>query len=149
MITEKVGNLLIASVQGIVHQCNCFHTMGSGIAAQIKQLYPQAYIADLQTPYGDAKKLGTFSMAKDKNKYIFNLYGQFNFGVGRQTSYDALYDGFVSIRTYAKHNNIKTLGLPKNLGCGLGGGNWNIVSTIISEVFKDASTDIEIYCLTN
>jgi len=149
MISEKVGNLLIAPVQGIIHQCNCFHIMGSGIAVQIKQLYPTAYLADLQTVCGDAKKLGTFSMAKIKNKYIFNLYGQFDLCSGRQTSYDALYNGLLSIRAYAKHNNIKTLGIPKNLGCGLGGGSWSIVYAIISEVFKDSDTEIEIYRLTD
>ena len=48
----------------IVHGCNCFHTMGAGIAGQINDKYPEAFEADKDdTKYGDVTKLGTYSYA--------------------------------------------------------------------------------------
>jgi hypothetical protein len=28
----------------------------------------------------------------------------------------------------------KTIGFPKNIGCGLGGGSWKVISTLIEEI---------------
>jgi hypothetical protein len=40
--------------------------MGRGIALTIKQLLPEAYVADCKTPKSDKSKLGTMSMADIK-----------------------------------------------------------------------------------
>lgn len=46
----------------IVHGCNCFCTMGAGIALQIKHHFPEAYYADCDySKKGDKKNLGFFS----------------------------------------------------------------------------------------
>ena len=45
----------------IVHGCNCFCTMGAGIAKQIKKNFPQAFEEDLKTEKGDHGKLGTIT----------------------------------------------------------------------------------------
>jgi O-acetyl-ADP-ribose deacetylase (regulator of RNase III) len=37
----------------IIHGCNCFNTMGGGIAAQIAQQFPDARLADDETVRGD------------------------------------------------------------------------------------------------
>ena len=72
MLIHEKGNLIDMAEQGlfdiIVHGCNCFNTMGSGIAKEIRARYPEAYEAD--TRY-DAqigatwryKKLGNYSSA--------------------------------------------------------------------------------------
>jgi O-acetyl-ADP-ribose deacetylase (regulator of RNase III) len=123
---------------GIIHSCNCFHTMGGGIAFKIKDKFPQAYQADLKTPRGDSKKMGTFSLANvTPIKFIYNLYGQYEYGAKsiRHTSYDALVDGLYKIKDHALKNDIYALGIPFNVGCNLGGGNWNIVTSIIKSIF--------------
>lgn len=131
---------------GIIHQCNCFHTMGSGIARQIKARYPEAYLADTQTSHGDERKLGTFSftLVKDsQHHYVYNLYSQFAYGrQRRQTSYDAMVDGFENIIDHAKSLGLKQLGVPFKIGSALGGGSWQIVDAIIQEKFHDAGIDL-------
>ena len=121
--------------------------MGSGIARLIREKYPEAYDADLKSgTKGDSHRLGTFSVAHvlKEDKYIFNLYGQYNYGaMARFTSYDAIDRGLRKIETYARENHLSTLGLPKNMGCMRGGGSWTIVRAIIEDVFKDSS--IELY----
>lgn len=157
MLKYKVGNLIDAARSGEVnvigHGCNCFTTMGSGIAPQIAKAWPRVLRADQETVKGDRNKLGNYtcvtSIAEDL--MIFNLYTQYGFwgrnkGL-RDLDYNALYDALRRMRTAIINGpfiDVK-VGLPL-IGCGLAGGNWRIVSRIIEEVFKDF--DITIYVLS-
>jgi O-acetyl-ADP-ribose deacetylase (regulator of RNase III) len=145
MIIEAKANLLEYPVDGILHQANCFHTMGGGIALRIKQKFPEAYEADLKTKCGDISKLGTFSVAVlPSNFHIYNVYGQFSFGQGRQTRYDALHDGLTAVERHARENGLQSLGLPCRMGCVLGGGTWNIVEAIIDDIFYSSPLSLHI-----
>ncbi|MGB8811102.1 MAG: hypothetical protein WCD17_17270 [Acinetobacter calcoaceticus] len=66
----------------IIHGCNCFCTMGAGIAKVIKQEFPEAYLPDLQTEVGSREKLGSYSLASntrnDINFIILNAYTLYN-----------------------------------------------------------------------
>ena len=132
----------------IAHQCNCFHTMGAGIARQIAIKYPEALEADKDTPYGDIKKLGLFSQSAvkgSKDKIIYNVYGQHRFGSEkRHTSYDALVDGLTRVRFDCLENGLTKLGIPFNIGCRLGGGKWKIVRSIVETIFESAPPDLYI-----
>lgn len=145
-------NLLIwfetqTGVCGIIQSCNCFHTQGAGIAKQIRDRYPEAYDADRKTKYGDKGKLGTFSVATIKNdplKLVYNLYGQHEYGrTGRHTSYDAVVNGLEKIKIHAIANGLTRVGMPKWMGCCLGGGSWRVVWSIVQDVFeKEDSLDL-------
>lgn len=138
MITEVDTNLLEYPVDGIIHQCNCHHTMGGGIAFRIKNKFPEAYEADLTTPCGDKSKLGTFSVAVlPSNYHIYNMYSQFFIGMGRMTNYEAVATGLSAIKRHASSAGLKKLGLPKFMGCRLGGGDWRVVRAIIDVEFAD------------
>lgn len=130
------GNLITLALQGyfnvIVHGCNCFHTMGAGIAKQIKFNFPEAYQADCATKLGDRTKVGDFSYALvtrgDAMFYVVNAYTQFNYGRGKQyVEYDAVDRAFKGIAITFPG---ATIGYPA-IGCGLAGGDWNIISKII------------------
>jgi O-acetyl-ADP-ribose deacetylase (regulator of RNase III) len=141
-------DLFKANVNTIIHQANCLHTMGAGVARIIRMSFPKAYLVDTRTPFGDIRKLGTFSKAHTQGKWIYNLYGQFGMAENkeRKTSYDALAKGFNAIRNdlldgFCLEWNI---GIPYGIGCGLGGGNWNIVLSIIQEELDHKDFQISI-----
>jgi O-acetyl-ADP-ribose deacetylase (regulator of RNase III) len=137
MIHEINANLLEEPLDGIIHQANCMHIMGGGIALRIRNKWPEAYEADLKTPKSDPKKLGTFSVAiLPSNFHIFNMYSQFGIGFKRETNYTAVVEGLEKIRDFAIENGLTKLGLPKYMGCRLGGGHWPVVRAIIEEVFE-------------
>ena len=121
----------------IVHGCNCFCTMGGGIAAQIKKEFPSAYAADLTTRNWTQPKLGNYTSAKiyigDEILHVVNAYTQFHFGTGRNVNYEAIYTCFEKLKF---EFSAKKIGIPM-IGAGLAGGNWNIIETIISEVMKN------------
>ena len=130
---EIIGDLVKQAEQFdlIAHQCNCFCNMGSGIAPQIKAKFPEAYQKDLETTYGDIDKLGTISFTQNSKPIIINLYGQYKYTRHEiDTNYDALRSCFKEIK---KNFSGLKMGFPKFIGCGLAGGDWNIVSQIIEE----------------
>ena len=47
----------------VLHGCNCFHTMGAGIALYLRRMIPEVAEVDAGTVYGDKNKLGTCSVA--------------------------------------------------------------------------------------
>lgn len=145
------GNLIDLAYQGkfdiIVHGCNCFNTMGSGIAKEIKQRCPEAYQEDYNTVLGDKSKLGTYTIATcgydgldlDNSFLVVNMYTQYRYGTDKvHVEYEAIRKGFRTlakeITEFPKEDRL-TVAYPK-IGCGLAGGDWNIVSKIIDEELK-------------
>jgi len=152
MFSYHKGDLLSAPVNLVIHQANCFHTMGGGIARVIKEKYPEAYEADLATTKGDEGKVGTFSVSKltaDKKK-IVNIYSQFTFGMGvKQTRYDAIDTAIDSIIQRVGANKV-SIGAPFQYGSRLGGGNFFIVQEIFRTKFEHLDNiDFRIYVLPN
>lgn len=143
------GNLITLAKRNyfdiIVHGCNCFCTMGAGIAKAIKSEFPEAYEADCQTPKGDKNKLGTISYAQinrdGMNLTVVNGYTQFNYsGSGILVDYDAVASVFSSIKQQFSGQKI---GYPK-IGAGLAKGDWQIISSIIDrELTKEDHTLVE------
>jgi O-acetyl-ADP-ribose deacetylase (regulator of RNase III) len=118
----------------IVHGCNCFCTMGAGIAKTIKQVFSAAYQADLATTIGDAAKLGTYSQAlveiNGKPLTIINAYTQYHWrGAGRLVDYDAIRQVF---RCLKQEHSGKCIGYPA-IGAGLAKGDWAVIAAIIEE----------------
>ncbi len=145
MITYVTGDLVNAfmskDVDVIAHQANCFNTMRSGVAKAIVEEYPEAAKADQQTTKGDASKLGTMSVAEAGYPVglIYNLYGQFHYGRdgGQYTIYPALENAMQMMADDLRERGyLGKIGLPK-LGCGLAGGKWSIVESIIERQLAD------------
>jgi len=126
----------------LIHQCNCFNTMGGGIARVISQKYPSASEVDNKTVSGDINKLGgiTYSQVRP-NMYVFNLYGQYEFGkYARHTDYEAVYTGLENILSRIIKLNIKKVLIPYKMSSNLAGGDWRIIEKIIEVIFEN--TDI-------
>ena len=144
------GDLIALAESGqfdvIIHGCNCFCTMGAGIARLIRDRFPLAYQADLQTGMGDKSKLGTYSSAlvgtQENSFTIVNAYTQFDFsGQKVLADYKAIRNVF---RQVGKDFAFKRFGYPK-IGAGLAGGDWEIISGIIDEELSGQEHTLVIY----
>lgn len=121
---------------GFAHGCNCFHTMGGGIAYFVANKYPQAFEADKKTVKGDESKLGTFSVAESEYGDIINMYTQFV--PGRDLRIEKLRECFTLLN---KEYAGKVIAIPK-IGCGIAGGDWEQVKQIINEETPDVEVDV-------
>jgi len=118
----------------IIHGCNCFNTMGAGIALQIKRNFKAAYQADQQTKKGDKKKLGTYTSAEVDGVTIVNAYTQYTFSKDLD---DINYWAVRQVmRKISRDFKGKKIGYPM-IGAGLAGGDWDLISLIIYEELKE------------
>ena len=78
---------------------------------------------------------------------IANMISQAKFGYDgrRYTSYDAFYNCLDNLKNRMFILNQTSIAFPYNIGCCRGGANWNIIKTMIEEVFKDSNFTIEIW----
>jgi O-acetyl-ADP-ribose deacetylase (regulator of RNase III) len=132
------GDLVRMAGEGVfgvvVHGCNCQCVMGKGIAAAIREAFPEAYAADLRTGKGDRGKLGTVSTAAVERAgvrvTVVNAYTQFHWrGKGVLADYEAIRAAFREVKRRFAGERI---GYPK-IGAGLAGGDWERIAGIIEE----------------
>ena len=141
-----MGNLLDAPVDYICHQVNCQGRMGSGIAKQIRERWPVVYDSYIQVAspvwLGCIQKV----VVDISQKTVINMFAQQYYGYdGKQyTSYDAFWACLGGIRDSVPKGS--KIGFPHGIGCGLGGANFEVISTMIDVVLGD-DYDVYIYCL--
>lgn len=149
MIHFAKGNLLDSNCDYICHQVNCRGVMGSGIARQIRDRWPEVY-RYYRERYWDwfddpnATEMDMLGAIDDiaiendtRDIHIVNMYAQSSYGFNhyRYTSYDAFEDCLYQIKRLVPVG--KMIGFPKGIGCGLGGGNWDVILKLIEEVLGD------------
>lgn len=145
------GNLLDSDAKYICQQVNCQGAMGAGLAKQIAEKWPN--VKKEYVKFCDSKKqkqdlLGDIQLVtanggfqKKDDPLILNIFGQFYYGhEGVYTDYSAL------IKAFRKINQIykgESLAFPYGFGCGLAGGEWQDVETLIVKYLPDC--DVTIY----
>lgn len=145
MVKQIVGDLIKSAKKGefevIAHQCNCFNTMGSGIAKSIKDEWQEASDVDDATTKGDMSKLGTITFTKNTTPIIVNLYGQFDYwSKGVLTDYASLQKSLIEMKQKFPG---KKIGMPK-IGSLRARGDWSVILPIIEKVFCDTTDDVTI-----
>ena len=149
MLKHTKGNLLDLAEQGnfdiIVHGCNCHITMGSGIAKEIRERYPDAYKADYQymmdedgRRYPPVFKLGNYSKAAVYGSgrtlfTIINAYTQLDYNKKDEEFIDRFeYESF-----YLILKKLETLGPVKfgfpYIGMGLAGGDKDRIIAMLED----------------
>lgn len=146
MITIK-GNLLDTPIQFIAHQVNCRGVMGAGIAKALVQKYP-----DLLPDYkdfiecNDESSLGRCCIyhCREDDKYILSIFGQLNYGRNKcYTDYNAVEAGFYAALgdihcSFYKEDGCQTvIAIPYGMGCGLAGGNWEVMTELLEKIEKE------------
>ena len=146
MVKYVKGNLLDSDCDYICHQVNCRGRMGSGIAKQIRERFPEVYRV-YRERYDDALRvlrspdqmLGSTDIVQipDSNQHVVNMYSQRSYGYDGKcyTSYKAF--RFILQELKKDIPTECTIGFPKGIGCGLGGGNWKTISAMIEEILGD------------
>lgn len=138
MLKHIKGNLLDLAEQGnfhiIVQGCNCFKTMGSGIAKEIRERYPEAYEADIQYGVsGDYDKLGNYSVMLGKQFNIVNAYTQYDFNRKYEVTDLFEYTSFEMILQKLVHRYPRcNFGFPY-IGMGLAGGNKDRIIAMLEK----------------
>jgi O-acetyl-ADP-ribose deacetylase (regulator of RNase III) len=133
MIRYVQGDLLASNLEVIAHGCNCHGVMGSGIAAQIRDKWPNVYEVYKLKHRTMGLELGTILPVRTLDgRLVINCMTQDNFGRSgdRFVSYDAVESCMAQMNAAAPSWGVAEIGMPK-IGAGLGGGDWETIEEII------------------
>ncbi len=137
------GNLLDMAEAGefdiVVQGCNCFNTMGGGLAREIRERYPVVASVDMETLRGDYNKLGTWTEcdAGEKNRFtIINAYTQYNMSRGTDVFQYTAFQLILQKLLFAYGD--KRIGLPY-IGMGLAGGDPDTIIPMIRDFAEDVA----------
>lgn len=139
------SNLLDIKSGIICHQVNCIGVMGAGLAFQVKNKWPIVYKKYKE----DCKQFMThpemmlghvLDVMVEPTLVVANCYGQvFPSSVGKQTDYDSWNTMFAKLQDLGNYFSLD-LHFPYMMGCGLAGGDWNIMLEKIERLFGKSQT---------
>ena len=145
MIKSINGNLLKS--RGIIVQgCNAQGQMGAGVAKQIRAQWPEVYEQYRARFESHGLEVGSidYLFVDNNERVIVNAITQEFYGNDGKiyVAYDGVKLAFEEINELVHSEEYAKSGLPMTvnfplIGCGLAGGDWNIVSGIINEALDD------------
>ena len=162
---EIEGNLITLAQQGnfdvVIQGNNCFCIQGAGLAPQfVKAFGSDKFWMERPEYKGDYNKMGQidFMWVNPLNKEeqdnirnktctlaVVNCYSQYDVGSKNKNEIPLDYDALrLCLRKINKYFKGLRIGVPQ-IGCGLAGGDWNVVSTIIQEELKNCEAIVVIY----
>lgn len=135
---------LLDITEGIIcHQVNCQRVAGAGLALQIRNKWPEWYRAFKN----DHPWLGRALVTKVAHElFVASLYAQDDYGSGKCfTDYNAFKETLSCLKfiiqqreEHAPELPILSIYFPKGIGCGLAGGDWNVIESLIERYFPNA-----------
>lgn len=148
-ITECVGDMFQSDAEVYGHGVNTVGAMGAGIAAQFRANYPEMY-----EQYRHHCVAGTLTEGKSFVYVVSTTHWVANIASqdmpGPAARYEWLMTGLA-----ATYNAIKLDGDPgfrlalPQIGCGIGGLDWNIVKVLITEMAEFYKVETELWTYGN
>jgi len=162
MYNEVTGNLIKLAEAGefdvIAHGCNCFCQMGAGIAPQMAKAFGvDDFKLEGDEYKRDFNKLGNIDYehvgyhpkgAKvGRRLTAVNTYTQFGFGRNHDNGTEQPLNYYALGMCLTKINHEfkgQHIGLPM-IGCGLAGGDWDVVKEMIKDLLVDCNVTVVMY----
>lgn len=124
MIEFVTGDMFAdTEATAIAHGCNCRGLMGAGVAARVRDLYPDAYAAYLDACLRGAFQLGTALLCGK----VWNLGTQFD--PGPYARLDAI---DTAVRAMMRGSADGTTIAMPCIGSGIGGLAWSDVKRVVT-----------------
>jgi O-acetyl-ADP-ribose deacetylase (regulator of RNase III) len=150
VLVQKCGDVLSSSANVIAHQVNAMGVMGAGLAKQIRTKY--FYVFNTYKTFCEVNSRSRSLLGKcllvpvKEQQYIANLFGQYNYGTGsRKTDYEAVSKALESCKAQMQGRNLKSIAFPYKMSSGLAGGDWNVIYSLIEDVFISNDYTVEIW----
>jgi O-acetyl-ADP-ribose deacetylase (regulator of RNase III) len=149
MLQEKVGDIFSHTdelVNGIfMHGCNAQGVMGAGVAALVRDKFPEAYNSYVKYCYDHSANnfnpLGhvNFVLYPLQNLVIANAITQFL--PGPHALIEAIQQALTTVVEYAQWENLEVHSV--KIGCGIGGLEWDDVKSVY-EYVSDSYPEVDI-----
>ena len=146
-ITYHIGDALYPVGVGnkiLVHICNNVGAWGGGFTKPLTKRWKEPKIAYRKLK---SRTLGSVEFIKVENEIkVANIIGQvFHYRHGPPIRYAAVCTAMQIVAQKAKLDNA-TVHMPR-IGCGLAGGNWKEIETILQRTLVNVDVHVHVYDL--
>lgn len=138
MLIYEDGDIVKGKYDIFCHQVNCQGVMGAGLALQIRRHYPEVYSDYVRVCSTTCALLGTniYKPTKD-SRVCVSMFAQYGHGTGKcYTDYKAFQSCLDSIAREIcciDPDGKETIAFPYRIGCGLAGGDWHIIESMLED----------------
>lgn len=145
-IRIQSGDILKAPVEAIVNPVNTVGVMGAGLARQIRDRYPDHYVA-----YREACRRGEVRIGRmfvhdrgegARPRYIIGFPTKEDWRAPSKMEY--IEAGLRDLARVIREHDIRRVAVPA-LGAGLGGLDWRAVRPLILRALSDVVADVWIF----
>ncbi len=145
----KDGDLLRAQTDALVNAVNTRGVMGRGLAAQVKQRFPDHYQQYREACAAGQVRLGEVLVTKSRStpQLVIIHFPTKDHWRSRSQLAD-IETGLLDLRRTATKLGLQSLAVPA-LGCGLGGLPWGEVRRLIETRFQDAPIEVLVFLPQN
>jgi len=130
-----------------INTVNCVGVMGTGVALEFKNKYPEMYKSYVDICKRKEIAPGNPFVWKEYNLFssciIINLPTKLHWR--KPSEYDYIERNLIWLRNFLKNRNNETVVTLPALGCGHGGLNWDIVKDKINYYLSDLSAQILVF----
>lgn len=150
-ITYLIGDATRPTRDGnkiIVHNCNNAGAWGAGFVLAISRRWPAPERQYRMFHRSNPKMLALGSVQfvnVEPDIVVANVIGQVLDGSHPPIRYEALKFGLLKVSNYA--NEIEASVHMPRIGCGLAGGEWATVETLVKAAFSEADVPVFVYDL--
>ena len=133
------GSILDVKNGYICNVVNCKGLMGGGFSKELRERFPKVYNEYLEKVENRNKSLsGEIQFVyEDDGKIFVNMFSLDDCGcVGQFISKEAFEKCLIKLKKEVKEN--EDVYFPYGIGCEIGGGNWDTISSIIEKHFDKA-----------
>jgi O-acetyl-ADP-ribose deacetylase (regulator of RNase III) len=143
LIKIVIGNLFESQAQTLVNTVNTVGVMGSGIALEFKNRFPEMYRDYVARCKRGEVKLGEPYLFKNRDpQWILNFPTKDHW---RSTSQiDDIVKGLDYLEAHYREWGIQSLAVPA-LGCGNGQLDWAVVGPILYSHLKRLDISVDLY----
>lgn len=142
MIKYIRGSLFDSKMQTLTNTVNCVGVMGGGIALAFKDKYPKMFLEYKEICNNQLLDIGKLHLYRKESQWILNFPTKKDWKNPSKIEY--IKEGLKNLVETHKEKGINGLAMPQ-LGCGLGGLNWNEIKPIMEYYLSQLDIPVEIY----
>jgi len=140
------GDITNSEARYIAHQCNCVTEYSLGLAKSIFEKFPYSDCYQGRKEKDVPGTIKIFGNGVDQ-RYVINMFGQYYPGKPRhsENQNDRISYFRKCLEEITKITDLESIAFPKNIGCGLAGGNWSEYFNEISIFASKTNAKVFIY----
>jgi O-acetyl-ADP-ribose deacetylase (regulator of RNase III) len=143
MIHYINGDLFTSKADALINPVNCAGVMGAGLAKEFRDRYPECVKPYKEACAANALRPGILMFCAGEKEPSIIMFPTKDHWRGK-SRLEWIAQGLRYLQDHYRQWSLKFIAMPQ-IGCGLGGLQWEDVSALVNKRFGNEELDIDVY----